>query len=90
VSDVSIPVCINGVWPLLRFVSAAQNIKSVDHVFQRPIHRPPDGLHSLTALGDETIEWLLNTSPRSSATKQWTERTRSNDGDDEAACACVL
>jgi len=36
----------------------------VDHVvLQCPIHRPPDGLHRLTALDDETIEWLLNTCP---------------------------
>ena len=28
-----------------------------------PIHRPPHGLHSLTVLHNETIEWLLNTYP---------------------------
>jgi len=32
-------------------------------VLQRPIHRPPHGLHGLTVLDDETIEWLLNTCP---------------------------
>jgi len=38
--------------------------QTVDHVvFQCPIHRPPHGLHSLTVQDDETIEWLLNTSP---------------------------
>ena len=31
--------------------------------FQCPIHRPPHGLHGLTVLDDETIEWLLNTCP---------------------------
>jgi len=34
----------------------------VDHVvLQCPIHRPPHGLHGLTVMDDETIEWLLNT-----------------------------
>jgi len=23
-------------------------------------HRPPNGLHALTVLDDETIDWLLN------------------------------
>jgi len=37
-------------------------------VFQFPIHRSPRGLHlrawlRLTVLGDETIDWLLNTCP---------------------------
>jgi len=32
-------------------------------------------------LDDETIEWLLNTCPRSSAAKQWIETTGSNDDD---------
>ena len=36
----------------------------VDHVvLQCLIHRPPHGLHDLTVLDDETIEWLLNTCP---------------------------
>ena len=36
----------------------------VDHVvLQCPIRRPPHGLHGLTVLDDETIEWLLNTCP---------------------------
>jgi len=36
--------------------------QTVDHVvLQYPIHRPPHGLHGLTALDDKTIEWLLNT-----------------------------
>jgi len=36
----------------------------VDHfVLQCPIHRPPRGLHGLTVLDDETIEWLLNVCP---------------------------
>jgi len=38
--------------------------QAVDHVvLQCPIHRPHHGLHSLTVLDDETIEWLLNTCP---------------------------
>jgi len=38
--------------------------QTVDHVFlQCPIHRPPHGLHGLTVLDDETIEWLLNICP---------------------------
>ena len=38
--------------------------QTVDHVvFQRPIHRPPHGLHGLTVPDDETTEWLLNTCP---------------------------
>jgi len=32
-------------------------------VLQCPIHRSPHGLHGLTILDDETIEWLLNTYP---------------------------
>jgi len=44
-------------------VSVAQK-NTVDHVvLQCPIHRPPHGLHGLTVLDDETIEWLLNTCP---------------------------
>jgi len=39
--------------------------QTVDHVvLQCPIHRPPHGLHDLTVLDDETIEWLLNTCPK--------------------------
>jgi len=35
--------------------------QTVAHVvLQCPIHRPPHGLHDLTVLDDETIEWLLN------------------------------
>jgi len=38
--------------------------QTVDHVvLQCPIHRPPDGLHGLTVLDDETTEWLLNICP---------------------------
>jgi len=38
--------------------------RTVDHVvLQCPIHRSPHGLHGLTVLDDETIEWLLNTCP---------------------------
>ena len=42
--------------------------QTVNHVvLQCLIHWPPHGLHGLTILDDETIEWLLNTAPRSSA-----------------------
>ena len=38
--------------------------QTVDYVvLQCPIHRPHHGLHGLTVLDDETIEWLLNTWP---------------------------
>jgi len=38
--------------------------QTVDHVgLQCPIHRPPHGPDDLTVLGDETIEWMLNTCP---------------------------
>ena len=38
--------------------------QTVDHVLlQCPIHQPPHGLHGLTVLDNETIEWLLNTCP---------------------------
>ena len=38
--------------------------QTVHHVvLQCPIHRPPHGLHGLTAVDDETIEWLLNICP---------------------------
>jgi len=36
----------------------------VDHVvLQCPIHRPLHGLHGLTVVDDETIDWLHNTCP---------------------------
>jgi len=39
--------------------------QTVDHVvLQCPIHPSPRGLHGLTVLNDETIEWLLNTCPK--------------------------
>ena len=37
--------------------------QNVDVVLHCPIHRPPDGLHGLAVLDDETTEWLLNTCP---------------------------
>jgi len=38
--------------------------QTVDQVVLHcPIHRPPHGTDDLTVLNDETIEWLLNTSP---------------------------
>jgi len=48
--------------------------QTVDHVvFQCPIHRLPHGLHGLTLLDAETMEWLLNTCPTYSVAKQWFE-----------------
>jgi len=42
--------------------------QTVDHVvIQCPIHQPPHQLHDLTVLDDETIEWLLNTCPKTTA-----------------------
>jgi len=47
--------------PPLRFVWTEL---TVDHVALKcPIHHLPRGLHRLTFLGDETIEWLFNTCP---------------------------
>jgi len=38
--------------------------QTVNNVILRcPNHQPPHGLHSLTVLDDEKIEWLLNTCP---------------------------
>jgi len=62
--DVSVPICTNGVWLPLRPDECGAEEQTVDHVvLQCPIHRPPHGLHPLTVLDDETIEWLLNTCP---------------------------
>jgi len=37
--------------------------QAVDHaVLLRPIHQP-HGLHDLTVMDDETMDWLLNTCP---------------------------
>jgi len=37
---------------------------TVDYVVsQCQIHRPSHGMHGLTVLNDETIEWPLNTCP---------------------------
>jgi len=38
--------------------------QTFDHVvLQCPIHQSTHGLHCLTVLDDETINWLLNISP---------------------------
>jgi len=44
-------------------------------------------LHNLTALDDETIEWLLNA--RSSAVKQWIVTIGSNGKEESAKMAKV-
>jgi len=39
--------------------------QTVNHVvLECQIHQPPHGLHGLTVLDDETIEWLLDTCPK--------------------------
>jgi len=63
--------------------------QTVDHVvFQCPIHRPHHGLHGLIWMMRQSIG-CSTAALRSSAARQRTERTDSND-DDEAACACLL
>jgi len=39
----------------------------------------PHGLHGLTVLDDETIEWLLNTCPEIQCDQAVVRRTRSNE-----------
>jgi len=82
VSDVSAPVCTNGVWPPLRPVSVAQKNKSSTML--------SSNVQSIDLLMDCTAWrfWTMRQSngcststPRSSAAKQWTERTGSNDDD---------
>jgi len=42
--------------------------QTVDHVvLQCSIDRPPHRVHGLAVLDEETIAWLLNTCPKSSA-----------------------
>jgi len=51
-----------GVWVFLRLVSVAQAngpLTTLPFI----IHRPPDRVHGLTVVDDETLEWLLNTCP---------------------------
>jgi len=65
VTDVSAPVCINRVRPLLRLVSAVKKIEPLTMLTSnvQSMDRSSDGLHGLTVLDDETIEWLFNTCP---------------------------
>jgi len=65
VLDVSAPAGTHGLWPLCGlWLWRVWEDQTVDHVvFPCPIYRPPHGLHGLTLLNDETIEWLLNTCP---------------------------
>jgi len=56
--------------------SAACGCGAEDQTIDRVVlqclsHRHPYGLHDLTDLDDETIEWLLNTCPEICAAKQW-------------------
>jgi len=41
----------------------AEELTFDDVVLQCLIHRPLHGMHGLTVLDDETIEWLHNTCP---------------------------
>jgi len=53
-----------GVMALSAVCECGAEEQSMDHVVLHcPSHRPPHGLHGLTVLDDETIEWLLNTCP---------------------------
>ena len=81
VSDVSAPACTNGVWPPLPSAcECGAEEQTVDHVvLQCLIHRPPDGLHGLAVLVDETIEWLLNTCPEISCGQAVVSTTRSKE-----------
>ena len=65
VTDISAPVCMNGVRPLLRLVSAAKKIESLIMLSSnvQSMARPSNGLHGLMVLDDETIKWLFNTCP---------------------------
>jgi len=91
VSEVSAPFCTNGVWPLRQIVSETQKIK--------PLTMFPSNVQSVDLPMNRTTWrfWMMRKSigcstlaARSSASKQWAERTDSNDDDNEAACACVL
>ena len=61
-SGVSAPACTNGVWSHFAACECGAE-EQIAHraVLQCPIHWPPNGLHGLTVLDDETIERLLNT-----------------------------
>ena len=63
VLDVSVPAYTKGYASSAACECGAEK-QIVEHVvLQCPIHRPPHGLHGLTALDHETIELLLNTCP---------------------------
>ena len=47
--------------PIDDFLATALPLTMVSWLLYCPIHRTPHGLHGLTVLDDETIEWLLNT-----------------------------
>ena len=64
VSDVPAPTCKKWGMASSAACECGAEEQTVDHVvLQCPIHRPPHGLHGLTVLDDETIEWLLKTYP---------------------------
>jgi len=56
-SGVSAHVCTNGGMALSAVCECGAEEQTVDHVvLQRPIYRPPHGLHGLTVLDDETVK----------------------------------
>ena len=64
VSDVPAPACTNGAWSLLWLANVAQKNRPPTMLsFNLQVHGPPHGMLGMTALDDETIEWLLNTCP---------------------------
>jgi len=72
VLDVNTHACANGGMATSLACERGAEEQTVDHVvLQCPIHRPPHGLHDLTVLDDETIEWLLNTCPEIQCGLQW-------------------
>ena len=64
--------------------------QTVDHVVLHcPIHRPLHGLHGLTVLDDETIEWLLNTCPEIYCGQAVESRSDSNDEEEALTETCL-
>jgi len=50
-----------GMYPSAACECGAEEQTAYHVVLQCPIHRPLHGLHGLTVLHEETIDWLLNT-----------------------------
>ena len=54
--------CTNGKWPLQLSVSGEED-QIVDHIVQRCQYSPPNGIHGLQVLDDDTIKWLSTSCP---------------------------